>query len=82
MDTLDVNIRSNILRNESKIAGTVANWFSEYLTNRHQLIHKKGVMSDKFQVEYSVPQVSAAEPLTFLLGLSFFYDVIEVCHSL
>ena len=30
-------------------------------------------MSDKIQVEYSVPQGSVAEPLTFLSGLSFFY---------
>ena len=45
-DTLDMDILSNIFKSKFKIEGNVANWFSEYLTNRHQHIHINGVLSN------------------------------------
>ena len=76
-DTLDMDILSNIFKSKFKIEGNVAIWFSEYLTNRHQRIHINGVLSDKFQVEYGVPQGSVAGPVTFLSYLSSPYELIE-----
>ena len=76
-DTIDINILSSIFQEKFKIGGNVANWFSEYLTDRNQRILFDGVLSTKFSVDYGVPQGSVAGPVTFLSYLSSLYDLIE-----
>jgi len=76
-DTIDIDILSSIFSEKFKITGTAANWFREYLTNRHQRILINGTLSEKFKVDFGVPQGSVAGPVIFLSYLSSLYDLID-----
>ena len=57
--------------------GTVLLWFPSYFTNRTQTALIDDVYSDKFDVEFGVPQGWCLNPLLFTIHTSELFKIIE-----
>ena len=62
-DTVDHQILLNRLRTEFGVSGKVLDWFASYLSNRSQKVTVDGVLSDRFGIDFGVPQGSCLAPL-------------------
>ena len=60
------------------ISGTVLSWFSIYLSNGTQRVIIDGVSSNKFNLNYGVPQGSCLGPLFFIIYTSKLFKIIDV----
>ena len=69
-DTVDHAILLECLRDKLGVSGTLPWWFSSYFTNRTQTFLTGDVYSDKFDVNFSVPQGSCLGPLLFRIYTS------------
>ncbi len=77
-DTLDHNIMSDVLGSQYGISGQALQWFQSYLSNRcQQIIINNEVTSDKFALEYGVPQGSCLGPILFTQYASSLFQVIS-----
>ncbi len=77
-DTLDHNIMSDVLGSQYGISGQALQWFQSYLSNRcQQIISNNEVTSDKFPLEYGVPQGSCLGPILFTQYASSLFQVIS-----
>jgi hypothetical protein len=76
-DTVDYNILSQMFQHKFDITGSVADWFSSYLTCRKQCVVIEDATSQEFDLHCGVPQGSCAGPVTFLSYISPLYDVIS-----
>ena len=75
-DTIDHSILLEVLENDFCISGMALNWFRSYMSNRSQRIQVSGVGSDKFDLNYGVPQGSCLGPLLFSMYASSLFRVI------
>ena len=55
-DTVDHQILLNRLRTEFGVSGKVLDWFASYLSNRSRKVTVDGVLSDRFGIDFGVPQ--------------------------
>ena len=76
-DTVDHTILLDRLHTEFGISGSVFNWFSSYLSNRSQSVTIEGVLSEKFKLDFGVPQGSCLGPLLFVVYASKLFKIIE-----
>ena len=65
------------LRSSFGISGRAHEWFRSYLINRSQFISLNGVTSNKYNIQYGVPQGSCLGPLLFILYASRLFNILE-----
>ena len=77
-DTVDRSILLNRLLSKLGLNGIALAWFRSYLSGRSQRVSVRGVVSDKFDLHYGVPQGSClGPPLLFTVYASALFDVVE-----
>ena len=76
-DTIDHGILFKCLSLWYGISGTALNWFSSYLTGRHQTIKIANCFSAALPTSCGVPQVSVLGPLLFTLYTTPLSSVIQ-----
>ena len=76
-DTVDHGILLKRLSSKFGIRGKVLNWFSTFLSWRSQRITLDGVISDKFDLNFGVPQSSCLGPSLFVTYVSTLFDIIN-----
>ena len=76
-DTIDQDILLNRLSTKFGIEGTVLKWFSSYLKGRSQRVSVHGTVSEKFALNWGVPQGSCLGPLLYTIYASELFTVIK-----
>ena len=76
-DTVDHQILLNRLRTEFDVSGKVLDWFASYLSNRCQKVTVDGVLSDRFGIDFGVPQGSCLGPLLFVIYSSKLLNIVN-----
>ena len=76
-DTVDHQILLNRLCPEFGVSGKVLDWFSSYLSDRFQKITVDGVLSDRFNIDFGVPQGSCLGPLLFVIYSSKLFNIVN-----
>ena len=69
-DTIDHKILLERLSSKFGFRGKVLNWFSSYLSGRSYRVVLNGTSSDKYELNFGVPQGSCLGPLLFILYAS------------
>ena len=69
-DTIDHKILLEQLSSKFGFRGKVLNWFSSYLSGRSYRVMLNGTSSDKYELNFGVPQGSCLGPLLFILYAS------------
>ena len=77
-DTVDHTILLGRLQSLLGLRGNALSWFQSYLNGRSQRISVDGTLSDKFELECSVPQGSCLGPLLFTIYVSKLFDIIRL----
>ena len=79
LDTVDHQILLNRLCTEFGVSGKVLDWFASYLSNRSQKgTVADGVLSDRFGIDFGVPQGSCLGPLLFVIYSSKLFILLTV----
>ena len=65
------------LQSRFGVSGKVLEWFSAYLRNRSQRISVNGTLSDRFALQYGVPQGSCLGPVLFLIYASKLFEIVN-----
>lgn len=76
-DTVDHGILITSLQSRFGVSGKVLEWFSAYLRNRSQRISVNGTLSDRFALQYGVPQGSCLGPVLFIIYASKLFDIVN-----
>ena len=76
-DTIDHSILLNRLSSKLGLNGTALAWFLSYLSGRPQRVSVWGAVSDRFDLQYGVPQGLCVGPLLFTVYASALFDVVE-----
>ena len=76
-DTVDHQILLNRLRTEFDVSGKVLDWFASYLSNRSQKVTVDSVLSDRFGIDFGVPQGSCLGPLLFVIYSSKLFNIVS-----
>ena len=74
-DTIDHKILLERLSSKFGFRGKVLNWFSSYLPGRSYRVMLNGTSSDKYELNFGVPQGSCLGPL-FILYASKLFDIV------
>ena len=76
-DTVDHGILITSLQSRFGVSGQVLEWFSGYLRNRSQRISVNGTLSDRFFLQYGVPQGSCLGPVLFIIYASKLFEIVK-----
>ena len=76
-DTVDHGIPITSLQSRFGVSGKVLEWFSAYLRNRSQRISVNGTLSDRFALQYGVPQGSCLGPVLFIIYASKLFEIVN-----
>ena len=76
-DTVDHQILLNRLRTEVGVSGKVLDWFASYLSNRSQKVTVDGALSDRFGIDFGVPQGCCLGPLLFVIYSSKLFNIVN-----
>ena len=76
-DTVDHGILITSLKSRFGVSGQVLEWFSGYLGNRSQRISVNGTLSDRFFLQYGVPQGSCLGPVLFIIYASKLFEIVK-----
>ncbi len=76
-DTLDHQILLRTLEYDFGIKSVALLWFKSYLSNRSQRVLVNGNLSQKFDLEWGVPQGSCLGPLLFNMYTSRLFNIFE-----
>ena len=76
-DAVNHNILLTRLNEELGICGLALEWFRLYLAKRGQRVSIDGSLSERFSLQYGVPQGSCLGPLLFLTYASKLFRVVE-----
>ena len=74
-DTIDRKILLERLSSKFGFRGKFLNWFSSYLSGRSYRVMLNGTSSDKYELNFGVPQGSCLGPLLFILYASKLFDI-------
>lgn len=75
--TIDHEILLKRLSFKFAIHGKVLDWFSSYLSGRSHRVMLDGASSERFVLDFGVPQGSCLGPLLFILYVSKLFDIIN-----
>ena len=82
-DMVDHQILLNLLCTEFGVSGKVLDWFVSYLSNRSQQVTvADGVLSDRFGIDFGVPQGSCLGPLLFVIYSSKVFNIVNKQYGL
>ena len=73
-DTVDHGILITSLQSRFGVSGKVLEWFSVY---RSQRISVNGILSDRFSLQYGVPQGSSLAPVLFIVYSSKLVEIVN-----
>ena len=76
-DTVDHVILLKRLQSKFGVTGKALDWFSSYLSDRSQRVSIQGTLSEKLNINCSVPQGSCLGPFLFIVYASELFDIIE-----
>ena len=75
-DTIDRDVLLRRLQCSFGITGKALSWFSSYLSDRFQHVVIDNERSNKFDLEFGVPQGSCLGPLLFSIYTSKLFDIV------
>ena len=76
-DTIDHTVLLKRLEDKFGFSGTALEWFRSYLSDRFQQVVIDGVRSDKFDIDFGVPQGSCLGPLLFSIYMSQLSEIVS-----
>ncbi|KXJ10383.1 putative RNA-directed DNA polymerase from transposon BS [Exaiptasia diaphana] len=76
-DTIDHSVSLNRLENKFGFTGTALEWFRSYLSRRFQQVIIDNATSERFNIEFGVPQGSCLGPLLFSIYVSPLFDIVS-----
>ena len=76
-DTVDHTIRLRRLETSFGVTGDTLKWIASYLSARSQHVMSYGVLSDRFEMSFGVPQGSCLGSLLFSAYASKLFQVIK-----
>ena len=76
-DTVNNGILISRLHEEVGVSGLALEWFRSYVQNRAQRVAVDGTFSERFVLDYGVPQGSCLGPLLFIIYSSKLFKVIR-----
>ena len=76
-DTIDHSVLLRRLETKFGFTGTALEWFKSYLSGRFQQVVIDDATSDKFNMDFGVPQGSCLGPLLFSIYTTPLFDIVS-----
>ena len=76
-DTIDHSVFLGRLETKFGFTGTALEWFKSYLSGRFQQVVIDDATSDKFNMDFGVPQGSCLGPLLFSIYTTPLFDIVS-----
>ena len=76
-DTIDHSVLLRRLETKFGFTGTALEWFKSYLSGRFQQVVIDDATSDKFNMDFGVPQGSCLGPLLFSIYRTPLFDIVS-----
>ena len=76
-NTIDHSVLLRRLETQFSFTGTALEWFKSYLSGRFQQVVIDDAISDKFNMDFGVPQGSCLGPLLFSIYTTPLFDIVS-----